>query len=128
MRHPTRRRGGLRRPAALAAWLAAASAGCTHNYYYGTPPACPPTATTITPGVVRYGEVCEVPTVVGGGNTVASAPSTVSPGLSGPRPPRVVLSESNDGGFRSAWRRSDPEDSLATTRVDGALNDPTVIK
>jgi hypothetical protein len=43
------------------------------------------------------------------------------------RPPRIVLSEPN-GGSRFSWRRSDPEGSLATTRVEGAVQDPSLTR
>src|SRR5207253_7701712 len=120
MRHVRTKCGGLVVVLAVAGSIA--SSGCTHNYYYGATPVCGPT--TVTPGVVTYGEVCEVPTqVVGGGTIVASSPLRTSPTLGGPRPPRVVVSEPN--GREGGWRRPDPESSLATTRVEGQLDDPT---
>jgi hypothetical protein len=104
-----------------------ASSGCTHNYYYGAAPVCAPTTVTPGAGVVTYGEVCEVPTqVVGGGTLVSSTPIVTTPILGGPRPPRVVVSEPN--GRSGGWRRPDPESSLATTRVEGALDDPTLTR
>lgn len=112
--------------ALLAGWVS--SAGCTHNYYYGYPSTvngCPP---TVVPGAISYGSVCDVPTqVVGGGSIVAQSPSreTVVNGTA--KPPQVVVSEPG-GGSRTRWRRSDPDSSLATTRVEGALEDPTVTK
>lgn len=114
--------------ALLAVAGGALSSGCTHNYYYGAVPACGPT-TALAPGTVRYGEVCEVPPtqVVGGSTLVAGRPIVTSPALGGPRPPRVVLSEPG-GTRRGGWQRPDPESSLATTRVEGALDDPTLTK
>jgi hypothetical protein len=102
------------------------SAGCTHNYYYGSVPGCPP-STTVTPGSVQYGASCDVPTQVIGGSVAnqSSAPSTV---LSGSMPPRVVVSQPSAGNPRFPWRRSDPDSSLATTRVEGAIDDSTVTK
>lgn len=98
------------------------SAGCTHNYYYGGAPACAP----VVGGVVTdgdYGSVCEVPAqVVGGPTVVAGVPARPTPTLTGPRPPRVVLSQPN--GARDAWRRSDP-DGLAVTRVEGGRKPET---
>lgn len=109
--------------------------GCTHNYYYATPVGSPcapvtlapatPVASTVTP----YGEVCEIPTrVVGGSTVVASVPVISPPLLTGPRPPRIVLSEPGGNRIRTPWRRHDPESSLATTRVEGALDDDTTVR
>jgi hypothetical protein len=108
----------------LAGWVG--SAGCTHNYYYGnTPTACAP-GTTLVPGTIQYGSVCEVPAkVVGGGSVVASSPGVRSSVVT-PAPPgsRVVVSEPmNRSGL--TWRRSDPE---AITRVEGAIEDETTVK
>ena len=66
------------------------------------------------PAVVEYGAVCQVPPA--GGNTVvvASAP---------PSTQRVLVSRPQGRlGSRLAWRKPDPE-SLATTRVEGGLDD-----
>jgi hypothetical protein len=107
---------------------AVSSVGCTHNYYYGPPQACVP-ATPGSTGTVQYGAVCDVPTqVVGGSTVVAGVPVPQSSAvLSGPRPPRVVLSEP-DKGPRLSWRRADPEGGLATTRVEGATTDSTLTR
>jgi hypothetical protein len=101
--------------------------GCTHNYYYGAAPACAP---AVVPSTVANGAVCAVPGQVQGGTVLAqgAGPATVvngTPVLGGPRPPRVVVSEPNGGLFRG-WRRSDPDSGLATTKVEGALDDSTV--
>jgi hypothetical protein len=90
----------------------AGGVGCTHNYYYGTAaPLCP------EPETVRVGSVCDVP-----GRTVVTQ---VGP----PRSSRVVISEPRGGplagGSRLGWRRSEPE-SLATSRVEGSLDDQTI--
>lgn len=109
----------------LALAMPALSAGCTHNYYYtGTPNACPPMVSipAASTSVVEYGAVCEVPSQSLAGTTLVPSIPSVS---SGARPPRVVLSEPN-GRPRLSWRRSDQESSLATTRVEGALDDPTL--
>ena len=111
------------------------STGCTHNYYYTTPGAGPCAPVTVLPGstasastVPSYGEICDVPTqVIGGGTIVAGAPLMTSPALGGARPPRVVLSDS-PGRSRGPWRRTDPDSSLATTRVEGALDDSTITR
>lgn len=96
-------------------------AGCCHHYYSGPAPGCPPVAVA-RPSAVRYGEVCEAPagTIVGQG-AVGSTPIAAAPR------PRVVISEPNGSRLagRSGWRRADPE-NMATTRVDGALDDDTV--
>ena len=125
MRHARRRRAGL---GVLLAGIVSSS-GCTHNHYYGAAmPACGPTVAgqTVTDGA-DYGAVCEVPNqVVSGGNVVAGrqAGTVVIPA---PKAPRVVVSEPR-GNSRLAWRRSDPEEGLATTRVEGALDDPSVTR
>ena len=121
--------------ASLLAFCGLMSSGCTHNYYYPTPGSgsgpCVPM--TVLPGatasnVPSYGEICEVPTqVVGGGTVLAGTPLTTTPVLVGARPPRVVLSDPAGRG-RGPWRRTDPESSLATTRVEGALDDPTLTR
>ncbi len=102
-------------------------AGCTHNYYYGTPvTGCPPSTTT-APSGVQYGQVCEVPSqVVGGGTVIATNPPGDAPALGGPRPPRIVLSEPPSS--RQAWRRADPDSGLATTRVQVGDDDQTIVK
>jgi hypothetical protein len=112
----------------LAAAGSVTSAGCTHNYYYGAVPAgCPPVVTAAPTGV-EYGAVCEVPTqVVGGSTVVAGKTLQPAPTLSGPRPPKIVLSEPN-GGSRFAWRRSDPDSGLPMTRVEGAVDDPSLTR
>jgi hypothetical protein len=112
----------------LAGWVG--SAGCTHNYYYGSVPvACAPGTSTLLPGTVQYGSVCEVPAqIVGGGTVVASSPGIRS-SVVGTAPPssRVVVSEPLDRP-RLSWRRSDPESNQMTTRVEGALDDDTTVK
>lgn len=109
--------------ALLGAALWGTSAGCTHNYYYGgTPVACAPSAGGVLSSGVPYGSVCEVPSqVVGGGTVIATNPPGTAPALGGPRPPRVVLSET------PGWRRSDPDGGVAT-RVDGNVDEPRVTK
>lgn len=102
-------RARLLRMAAL--WTLAGATGCTHNYYYyGAAPLCEP-----TPAVIEYGAVCEVPSP-GGAVVVAEAPT----------PRRVVVGRpQNRIGSAFAWKRPDPE-ALATTRVEGGLEDVTV--
>ncbi len=113
--------------ALLGAVLTVQSTGCTHNYYYGgVPVACAPSTGGVVSSNVQYGSVCEVPSqVVGGGTVIATNPPSTPPALSGPRPPRVVVSDGPDS--RPPWRRADP-DSTRVTRVEGAVDDPTVTK
>ncbi len=132
MRHDRILRGSL--------WVGLAfgaigSTGCTHNYYYTSPagsPCAPATlvpATPVASSVTQFGEVCEVPTrVVGGSTVVASVPVVAPPVLTGPRPPRIVLSEPGGNRLKTPWRRYDPESSLATTRVDGNVDDDTTVR
>lgn len=122
--------------ALLATAFLALGPGCTHNHYYGYD-ACGTAPTTVLPGTVQYGSVCEVPSkVIGGTPSVVSAPSIVStPSISAgtpigarAKPPRVVVSEPLGRGRGHAWRPSDPDSGLATTRVDGALDEPTLTR
>jgi hypothetical protein len=105
--------------------LLTTSSGCIHNHYYTPAAGCPPTVTS-SAGVVDYGALCEVPNqVVNGGTVVSGKPLVASPVLGGARPPRVVVSQ--PGGSRlGSWRNADPEGGLATTRVEGAIDDPTL--
>jgi hypothetical protein len=117
----------------IAVWLAGwiGSAGCTHNYYYGTPPvACAPGTTTAAPGTVTYGSsICDLPSQLFGrsSSTFVAASPGVKSSVTTTAPPTssasdVVVSEPANRP-RLSWRRSDPESSVATTRVEGALND-----
>ena len=104
--------------------------GCTHNYYYAYDPCGPAPATTaVIPGAVSYGNVCEVPSRVVSPPAVVSTPRVVpnTPILSRVRPPRVVVSEPNGSSRNYAWRRADP-DGMLSTRVEGALDDPTLTR
>ena len=127
MRHHGPSRSGSARGAArivLGAALLSSAGGCIHNHYY-TPAGCPPTVSSA--GTVDYGAVCEVPSqVVDGGRVVTTRPLVNSPLLGGARPPRVVLSQPN--GNRLGWHSADSEGGLATTQVEGAVNDPTLTR
>ncbi len=100
--------------------LACAQVGCCQHYYAQPALGCPPVAAQ--PSAMRYGSVCEATD----GTVVGQTPSRSSTIADSPRP-RVVVSEPNGGRLagRSGWRRTDPE-GLATTRVEGALDDETV--
>jgi hypothetical protein len=113
----------------LAAWIG--SAGCTHNYYYGTTPvACAPGTTTGAPATVTAGSsICDLPSQLFGrsNSTIVAASPGVQTNVTSTAPPSasasdVVVSEPANRP-RFTWRRSDPESSVATTRVDGALNE-----
>jgi hypothetical protein len=105
----------------LAGELALTGMGChQHYYYYGD--ACAP-GTTV-PSTVQTGPVCDVPTqVVEGGTKLAdgSTRSTVVIGAAPGNSSRVVVSEATEPA-KVAWRRSDPDGSLATTSVQGTVN------
>lgn len=128
----------------------AGMAGCTHNYYYGNavpvcaePPgvtapvvaAAPilaPAPTIVTAAPAGSEVICDVPTTVAGGGLITTAPAgTVV--ATAPRP-RVVVSEPTGGmpffrgGSRFGWRKSASSDpaNIATTRVDGALDDDSI--
>ena len=108
MRQARLMRGGL--VLLLSGWVG--SAGCIQNYY--------PVPVAGSGGVVQYGSVCDVPAARGTVVTQGAPATTVI----GAQPPRVVVSQPSSG---FSWRRSDPE-SLATTRVEGNIDEPTVTK
>jgi hypothetical protein len=109
--------------------LACAGWGCQqppcYTYYgYGVPPCAPAVP---SPAAVTSGPVCDVPTrVVEGGTTTADASgrSTVVSGSQNPSP-RVVVSEPVERR-RPFWRPADPDATLATTSVEGAVSDSSV--
>ena len=109
----------------LVGWVG--SAGCTHNYYYGALPAsCDPASPTVVPGTAQVSSLCDLPSQLFGRTTVV--PSSPGPKLSvtSTAPPsssstEVVVSEPVNRP-RLSWRRPDPESSVATTRVEGAIN------
>ncbi len=128
--------------ATIAVGAVAGLPGCTHYHYYTTPPIVGSTVVTGTPvvvgepalttlnppvrapSVIRSGDVCEVPAVVG--------PSYVSSGVPG-RSSQIVISQpqgmrgSAPPSGRYAWRRPDPE-NLATTRIEGGVSDSTPVR
>jgi len=135
MRHARtdRRRPAVPNRAATLTLLALVNglAGCTHNYYYGA--GANPCATggvgVVATGVAPFGAVCRAPTQVIGGSTVVAGQSLPeSPASGGARPPRVVLSENPSGSRGSSWRGVDADGGLPTTTVQGAVDDPTVVR
>jgi hypothetical protein len=112
---------------ALGAALLFGAPGCAQYYYYPYPGgACAPTM--VVPGAVQNGQVCDVPSTVNGGTVVSGRGLTSTPILGGARPPSVVLSQPRTGGSLLGWRPADSEGSPAITRVEGALDDPTVTR
>ena len=109
----------------LAGQLSFVGMGCHQNYYYYGD-ACPPG--TAVPSTVRAGAVCDVPTqVVEGGTKLAggSSRSTVVSGAVSSNSSKVVVSEPSEPA-KVGWKRSDPDASLATTSVQGTVNDSAV--
>ena len=105
---------------ALAGW-GCQQPPCFCHYGYGLPPCAP------APGAVASGPICDTPTqVVEGGTTTAAASgrSTIVSGSQSSPSPRVVVSEPVER--RRFWRPADPEASLATTSVEGAVSDSAV--
>ncbi|WP_435016811.1 hypothetical protein TA3x_004389 [Tundrisphaera sp. TA3] len=110
----------------LAGW--AGISGCTHNYYY-TNPNCVSGETVTT----QVGSVCDVPSgqVIAGSSTpstVVAQPPARRVASSPPGSSRVVISQPGTsaqtgraGNRLAGWRRPDP-DSMAVTRVEGALD------
>jgi hypothetical protein len=112
-------------PATLASGLAFAGLGChQHYHYYNSDPCAPGTPVAST---MRSGAICDPQaSIVDGGTTVAEGAmrsTTVSGGQS--KSPRVVVSEPGGLSRLSSWRRSDA-DSLATTSVQGSVDDSKV--
>lgn len=119
-----RNRRKLPGAALLALSALAVGNGCTHYHYYGAQPQllCEPQPAVVSqrPVMVPYGSVCDVP---------PSARET-SPQLlvKSPGQGDVLLSRPQGGtrrGSRFAWHRPSPE-TLATTRVEGGLDESTV--
>ncbi len=111
--------------AAAAAALATAGPSCQPCYYYCDPGCTPGTA---VPSTVRTGSICDVPPEAPSARTSLAEGSTRTTTVSGATPsstPRVVVSQPSTPS-RFSWRRTDPDGSLATTRVQGAINDSAV--
>jgi hypothetical protein len=126
----------------------AGMAGCTHNYYYGNAvPVCAETApvgapvvaaapvaapVVVTAAPASSQVICDVPTSVVGGGLITTAPAGTV--VASAPAPRVVVSEPVGGmpffrgGSRLGWRRSVSSDpaSIATTRVEGAIDDDSI--
>jgi hypothetical protein len=125
----------------------AGGTGCTHNhYYYNTPGtvsapgmigACDPMppGTVISSTAPSVGAVCDVPPAGQPGAMVAQNAPRTSPIVSNaarpvnPQPiysqPSGLLGRRNGNGL--VWRGSQTE-SLATTRIEGAVDDETAVK
>jgi hypothetical protein len=112
----------------LAGWVG--SAGCTHNYYYGTVPvACAPDPTACPPATVTAGSsIGDLPSQLFGRSrsTIVAASPGIQTNVTSTAPPsssssEVVVSEPANRP-RLSWRRSDPESGVAQLRVEGALN------
>jgi hypothetical protein len=112
-------------PATLASGLAFAGPGCHQHYHYYNSDPCAPT--TPVASTMRSGTICDPPaSIVDGGTTISegSARSTTVTGGQA-KSPRVVVSEPNSSSRTSSWRRSDA-DNLATTSVEGTVDDTKV--
>jgi len=115
-------RGGL--GGFLVVWTIG-SLGCTHNHYYGygtSMPVCGPTA-AIPSSTISSGSVCEVPSQISGGTVISQGNggttiADTTPIYGASPAPRVVVSEPRGSRF-SRWRPSNPDSSVATTRVEG---------
>lgn len=101
--------------------------GChQHYHYYNSNPACPPGA-SMAPSSVQYGSVCEVPAEEIEGGNVVSSNSSRSTTIVGTRTPeRVVVSQPRNSAPFSSWRKSDPDGGLATTSVEGGIDESTI--
>jgi hypothetical protein len=112
-------------PATLASGMTFAGLGCHQHYHYYNSDPCAPGAPVASS--MRSGTICDPQTsVVDGGTTVAEGPSrstTVSGGES--KSPRVVVSQPDGLSRLSPWKRTDV-DSLATTSVQGSVDDAKV--
>jgi hypothetical protein len=109
----------------LACGSALAGPGChQHYHYYNTDPCAPGTPVTST---VRSSPLCDTPAATVEGGTTLSDGSTRSTTVTGgqSRSPRIVVSEPGSSSRFPSWRRTDA-DSLATTSVQGSLDDAKV--
>ena len=117
----------------LAGWVG--SAGCTHNYYYGTVPvACAPGTPTAAPATVVAGSsICDLPAQIFGrrNTTIVAASPGLQTNVTSTAPPsssssssEIVVSEPA-GRPRLSWRRSNPEpdSGVAQLHVEGAINE-----
>ena len=104
----------------LAGGLGMTGFGCCQHYHYYGSSACGP-ATTMLPSTVQTTPVSDAGTQVVEGGTKVGTGSTISSSVASTKSSRVVVSEP-----RNAWKRSDPDGSVATTSVEGTLNDTTI--
>ena len=113
----------LRRTSWLGLAIVAVTSGCTHNYYYGATPGCPPIG---QPVATQVGQICEMPGATVISSNAAPSDATGAQVVSTPQPQRVVISQPAYGPSfisRHPWRRADPEGVTAVTRSSGALQE-----
>ena len=145
-----RRRRAIRFGAVFAIAGLGPGLGCTHNHYYYTSPGAVLPAGTLnncdpapigTPvssaatGQPALGAVCDEPPLAQRGSLVAQNPARTTPIVSNAARPigaGPIYSQPNGRLGRRAgglvWRGSNPESSLATTRIEGAYDDETTVK
>ncbi len=100
--------------------------GChQHYHYYNSNPACPPGA-SMAPSSIQYGSVCDVPSEEVEGGNVISSNSTRSTTIGGTRKSERVVVSQPQCAAPFSWRKSDPDSGLATTSVEGGIDDPTI--
>ena len=110
-----------------AAIIIFAATGCVQYHYHqdAVLPGCG------EPGVVRYGERCEVPPVVEGGEVFVQVPpagTTREVIIEPPISSRVIVGgprSSSNRPLAGGWQRRDPA-NIATTRVEGGVDDVPV--
>ncbi|MFO0907219.1 MAG: hypothetical protein U0794_02450 [Isosphaeraceae bacterium] len=124
MRHVSRLQARRILAACVGLVASCALTGCTHNHYYSYNP-CAPGTTTVIPSGVAAGPVCEVPSA-GGSTVVGGRPSSDPVIVGSGRPPKYVVSQPGKGSL--SWRSADPDGSMMTTKVDGAVDSPSVTR
>jgi hypothetical protein len=107
--------------------LAFAGWGCQqppYCFYYGY--GAPPCATVVpSPTGMQPGTICDPPAQVIEGTTSSDVGNPSANVVSSRNSPRVVVSQPDERP-RWPWRKSTSDDTLATTSVEGAVNDSTV--
>jgi hypothetical protein len=96
---------------------------CFYYYGYGVPP-CPPVVPA--PSAAQSSAVGDVPTpIIEGGTATADGSGRTTVVHGSQKFPRIVVSEPANPP-RLSWQRTDPDASLATTSVQGAVSDSSV--